>query len=809
MRLHRLKLINFRQHAETELLLGPGLTAVIGPNGSGKTTLLEALAWALYGNVAARGSRESLRRIGAPARAPVRVEIDFAVGAHEYRVVRSLYGAELYQDDGAGPIANSHQAVSNKVGRLLGMSHDEFFSTYFTGQKELAVMASMGPSERGKFLSRLLGYEKLRKAQDHLRQRRATLRAEVTGLEQALEDLGSLERERREARRQLRDVTALAVGIGSELEQAQKTLKEAVPAWKQMKELREANLTTDGERRMAEQLVQEAQREFERLDRELAEALTAKNQLNDMQDELAKARELRCELDHLDREALAAGQRRLLSGQLTEVRQQTELLQERLRSTEDIEAAHAKAEEAVARARTTLDELRKQEQEVHTAWVRDRQDADTKRSALLDQFHDLQQHRERILEAGSDGHCPTCARPLEAEYESVLATLGAQLDEIKANGKYFGARVKQLAKEPDDLRDVEQARERAAAGLESALQEIAASQVRVRQRHESERDLEQLRIRLMELEKELRSLPDAYDGERHAAVRTEMQKLEPVLQTATQLQVKAEHAGRLVEEAERGERVLSEREERVRQLTNAMLALGYSDEAYQRARAHHEVAQSHVRDAELRAASVKGDEKVAKAAVESVERRIDQRSERAARAAELRKELLLHEELDTALEDLRAELNAKLRPDLSDLGSTFVAELTEGRYHEFELDENYRIVVLEDGVRKSVISGGEEDVVNLALRLAISQMVAERAGQPLSLLVLDEIFGGLDDARRQGAVDLLRRLSDRFPQVVLITHIESVKEGADRVLRVSVDPRTRTAIVTEETGVEGYGRAAS
>ena len=51
-----------------------------------------------------------------------------------------------------------------------------------------------------------------------------------------------------------------------------------------------------------------------------------------------------------------------------------------------------------------------------------------------------------------------------------------------------------------------------------------------------------------------------------------------------------------------------------------------------------------------------------------------------------------------------------------------------------------------------MISGGEEDVANLALRLAISQMIAERAGQPLSLLVLDEIFGSLDeDAARGGA----------------------------------------------------------
>lgn len=58
MQLHRLKLVNFRQHAETEMKLGPGLTAVVGPNGSGKTTLIEAIGWSLYRNVAARGSRD-------------------------------------------------------------------------------------------------------------------------------------------------------------------------------------------------------------------------------------------------------------------------------------------------------------------------------------------------------------------------------------------------------------------------------------------------------------------------------------------------------------------------------------------------------------------------------------------------------------------------------------------------------------------------------------------------------------------------------------------------------------------------------
>ena len=268
MQLHRLKLINFRQHAETEMTLGPGLTAIVGPNGSGKTTLLEAIAWALYGNVAARGSRDSLRRQGAPARAPVRVELDFALGAHEYRVVRSLYGAELYQDGGAGPVANSHQAVSSKIGHLLGMTHDEFFSTYFTGQKELAVMASMGPTERGKFLSRLLGYEKLRQAQGHLRQRRSNLRAELAGLEQGLENLEALKRERVEARASVKDVQGRTRKIAEEEKRARQTWQDLGPMWADMKALRDAHLAAEGERRIAEQAVRQAKLEFERMDRE-------------------------------------------------------------------------------------------------------------------------------------------------------------------------------------------------------------------------------------------------------------------------------------------------------------------------------------------------------------------------------------------------------------------------------------------------------------------------------------------------------------------------------------------------------------
>jgi len=89
------------------------------------------------------------------------------------------------------------------------------------------------------------------------------------------------------------------------------------------------------------------------------------------------------------------------------------------------------------------------------------------------------------------------------------------------------------------------------------------------------------------------------------------------------------------------------------------------------------------------------------------------------------------------------------------------------------------------------------------LRLAISQMIAERAGQPLSLLVLDEIFGSLDESRRQHVLALLRRLGDRFPQVILITHIEQVRDGLDRVIRVSYDATTGASVVRDDTATLG------
>ena len=107
MRIDRLRLLNFRQHEATELEFGAGLTGIVGPNGAGKTTLLEAIAWVMYGMKAARGARDNMRRRNAPPRSRMEVEMEFSLGAHHYRVLRSLNSAQLWQDHNPEPITTA------------------------------------------------------------------------------------------------------------------------------------------------------------------------------------------------------------------------------------------------------------------------------------------------------------------------------------------------------------------------------------------------------------------------------------------------------------------------------------------------------------------------------------------------------------------------------------------------------------------------------------------------------------------------------------------------------------------------------
>jgi exonuclease SbcC len=143
--------------------------------------------------------------------------------------------------------------------------------------------------------------------------------------------------------------------------------------------------------------------------------------------------------------------------------------------------------------------------------------------------------------------------------------------------------------------------------------------------------------------------------------------------------------------------------------------------------------------------------------------------------------------LSDVMGDFRTFLISRIRPTLSSYSSDFFSRLTDGKYAEVELDENYDLLVYDNGEKYSIerFSGGEEDLANLCLRLAISEVITERAGGVFNFIILDEIFGSQDATRRHNIMKALGGLSGKFRQIFLITHVEDVKNDMENIIFVT------------------------
>jgi len=811
VRLNSLHLVNFRQHADTRIAFDTGLTGIIGVNGSGKTTILEGIAWALYGNSAARGTRESIRYSRAAPRATVRVELDFELGGHRYRVVRGLTNAEVYLDGASSPIANSITGVGELLERRLGMSRGEFFNTYFTGQKELNVMAAMGPSERARFLSRVLGYEKLRIAQDLVRDRRKLLLAEAAGLRSGMADAATVRQAVDAAHARLADASRAADAVARRVIEARAALDRALPEWERAQRERDAWQELESERKVAVHDVERLTADAERVARELAELATARAELDRLRAELVPFDACVRELQRAEALYREEGRRRTLLDHDRSVGEELALLAGRIARLEPAPALETETTAELALRRRELADVEAQAETRRTEWVRDQQEAATRLQALRTQYTDLRAQRDRLSAAGADGECPTCARPLGGYFGSVMALLDEQTATVEVDGKYYKQRVDQLEQPPAELVALDDRRralvvessvlERRLAKAQAAGQELAALR----------RESEAKRERRAQVAAEIAAIPAGYDAAAHARLRADVDRLAPLDARAARLGAAVDREPHLVRERDRLAADLAAVSVRLAEVRVRQAAAPFDERRHGEVRARWAQAAATLRDAELADVATRGDAEAARVALATAQAAADAVAAVESRLEALQRERRVHDELDRAYTDLRTDLNFQLRPELSELASGFLADLTDGRYTELELDDQYNIVVLEDGVPKPVISGGEEDMANLVLRLAISQMIAERAGQPFTLLILDEVFGSLDEARRHNVVDLLRRLQDRFEQVIVITHIEAVREGLDRVLVVRFDDTRGVSTVEAAAGgaSEGAGVGAS
>ena len=93
-------------------------------------------------------------------------------------------------------------------------------------------------------------------------------------------------------------------------------------------------------------------------------------------------------------------------------------------------------------------------------------------------------------------------------------------------------------------------------------------------------------------------------------------------------------------------------------------------------------------------------------------------------------------------------------------------------------------------------SGGEAFRINLALRIALSKVLARRSGASLPVLFLDEGFGTQDSIGREKILDTIAAISDQFEKIIVITHLDDLKDAFPTRIEVTKDHAGSTYSIT-------------
>ncbi|HEY0672461.1 MAG TPA: SMC family ATPase [Longimicrobiales bacterium] len=799
MRLQRVRLQNFRQHADSTIEFNRGLTGIIGPNGAGKSTILEAIAWAVYGSSAARGTNDTIRFSRAQPRAKVIVDLLFELDSHEYRVTRTLNNADLFLDNGITPIATGATGVTAYLQNKLGMTRQEFFNTYFTGQKELQFLASMGPAERSRFLAQVLGYERLRKAQVLASDRRRELKAQIEGLRSGLPDADALVGELKAAELRVKEAKKNLARLIRQRDKLAAEHETLAPRWA------DAQAARDQARELAHALTR-AQQELENVERDLARIAgeldaikTAEKELHAVQPKLERLTTVATECERLEELARMHERRAALVDHRAQLATDIEQLRVRLEGLKKAPELLKQTTEELTAAVAALTAAEEAAAKLSTAWNRDVQDVKTKLSFELKNQSDVERQLKQLEQTGGSGPCPVCTRPLEEAFDTVHTHLDDELERIKQDINWHRKREQQLATKPAPLMEAEKQVVALRDVVEKKRERVAKCEQAAAHLWERTEELLGKEKTLKQADDLIASVKESYDAALHEQLKQELTELRTVEQIAGVY--RHQIGGRLKKLAEQTE--AQERAQKARATIAAankeLKTLKFDEAEFEKLGARFHNVSEQLQDAQIAAVRAEDESRAADQAFAAAERAHAAFVEKQARLTTLEYELRHHLEMDTAVAQLRAELNARVRPELGELASAHLSEITDGRYNALEIDDNYNMMVLEDGQEKPVISGGEEDVANLVLRIAISQMIAERAGQHLSTLFLDEVFGSLDMERRDNVIQVLQKLHDRFEQVILITHVETVREGLDHVIRLEYDERTGASVVRNES----------
>ena len=831
----RLALRNFMSYTDIhEPLLFDGIriACLSGENGAGKSTLLDAITWALWGySRAGAGSAQQLVHAG---KTDMEVEFEFRLAGETYRVVRKWTaprgrGAgtsllELSVQDGESfrsISGNTIRETDASIVKLLRMSYATFTNSAFILQGRADAFTTRTPAERKQVLADILELSEYDRFQERARE-------EVRRRENRHRELADRVREADTELQGRPTYQAERDRLEAEIAVLDERLLRGDAALRELQE--EATRLAARERELADagQRANQAQAEVDRQRNQIAEhenairllrvTLNNADQIEQGAAELARTRQAHETLNQKLHELTPlAEERSRLSGAIATARARLEgdlrAQQQHLDRYEQDALRVREHERALAKAHADQDQLavlQARQAEVEQALGAKREEAAGLRVANDGLRKEMRDLKAKIDTVTTEPICPICRSQLDPasrdrltrEYTAEGKAQRARFDENQARTRELEGVIaqhtadqKRLAEETVQLVGAERrlaTAEHALASAQAAAREVEAASA---QRAVLEDQLarhayaEPEVARLREVEARIEAL--GYDTATHRRIRAELtgllqyEQLNQELAGARQAMTLREDALQQARSSlaswqqrldEDRARIASLRAE-VRDLPALRERVAAAERAVAQLRREHTTASSTLGEARQRLAYL--------------DRLAEGRADRLRELDEVLREKGLFSDLTVAFgkNGLQAMLIETAIPEIQDEANRLLAQMTAGKMHVELKTQRERAsgdgqietldVVINDNLGSrpyEMYSGGEAFRVNFALRIALSRLLAQRAGAKLETLVIDEGFGSQDQEGRERLIEAIKSVEDEFGMILVITHLDDLKE---------------------------------
>ncbi|MDX1993452.1 MAG: SMC family ATPase [bacterium] len=826
----RLEIKNFLPYRTLDPVRFEGihLACLTGPNGAGKSSLLDAITWALWGEARAKRDDE-LVHLG---QGEMYVQLDFKHEDVIYRVFRQRTAGKkgesrlnflILHEDGKKTLQNEPgiRQTQEKINRMLRLDYKTFVHSAFLQQGKADAFTTCTPAERKKILSDILGLEQWADYEEIVKERLKTITAQIGVVEERLREIDIELVRRPMLERDRADAAQTHVDAQAALAVAEARLKEVESA---PTELRAASSSkSDRERRLREyqrereELLEKIERQQKQIG-EYEEIISMRDEIEGGYASLQTARETNEFLSDKLRELRTLDEERHdLLRQLDSARTRLESEADSLRKsiaelTQTTTTDYGAELESIQLEVAALQEKQAQRDLLAEQINTNREDharLKTLRETLTTEGK-AQRERLETLAKTDAATCPLCGQALTEEHRlKMVAELEAEVISKREIYRQNQDSISDLTTRLNDDKIRLEAMEGEIRQLSPLMERAGTLQAQAEAARKAEMRLAEDHDRLQQVEVDLLSNSFAldvreslavlegrrdalgYDETTHDDARQQLETFNRYDQLQTRLTIALESLATL-QESVTGAQARVERLQHISAEVEAeMTAL---DEEIARLTL---LTQEYVtRDAEVRTERTR--ERSAWEKLMNAQQSLKALDAQAARKIELeqrrekgRYDEALYNELKRAFgkNGIPAMMIETAIPELEATANDLLARMTDGRMH-LKLNtqrekvtggvaETLDIEIADElGTRSyELYSGGEAFRINFAIRVALSQMLARRAGAQLRTLFIDEGFGTQDEEGRNKLVEAITAIQEDFDLILVITHIDDLRDS--------------------------------